>query len=335
MAIPLSILDLVPLPQGVTSGEAIRRSVELAQRAENWGYRRVWYAEHHNMPTIASTTPEIMAALSGNATSTIRIGSGGVMLPNHAPVKVAETWKMLEALYPGRIDLGLGRAPGTDPSTAIALRGSRDALTADDFPSQLASLEAYGSGPVTGPMGRTVSAYPLDVPLPPITLLGSSDLSGRLAAQKGLAFGFAAHFSDMDPAAPMLMYRQGFQPGPLTKPHAILTLSVVVADTDDEAVRLATSQLVAFSRLRTGQRAILLSPEEAAEYPFSPQEYAVASEMADRMILGAPETVRPRIEALVERTQADEVMIATTVHGHAERLRSYELLAEAMAPVSV
>ncbi len=336
MSIPLSVLDLVPLPKGVSSGEAMRRSVELAQHVERLGYARVWYAEHHNMPTIASTTPEIMIALVAGATTKIRVGSGGVMLPNHAPLKVAETFKMLEALYPGRIDLGIGRAPGTDPASAIALRGSRDALMAEDFPARLADLIALGEGPIPARINAgTISAYPLDVPLPPFILLGSSDFSAHLSASMGVAFGFAAHFSDMDPAHPMLAYRREFQPSEyLEKPHAILTLQVICADTEDEAQRLATSILVSFARLRTGQKSLLLPPEEAVDYPFTPQEAAVAMGIRDRMIVGTPDQVRAKIDALVERTQADEVMVTTMIHGHEARLKSYELLAASESRVA-
>ena len=276
------------------------------------------------MPTIASTTPEIMIALAGGATERIKVGSGGVMLPNHAPLKVAETYKMLEALYPGRVDLGIGRAPGTDPASAMALRGgSREALWAEDFPQRLGELIAYGEGR----MG-TVSAMPLDVPLPEVFLLGSSDFSAHLAASMGLGFAFAAHFSDLDPAAPMLAYRREFQAvGLLERPYAILTVQAVCADTEEEARRLATSVLVSFARLRTGQRAVLLPPEEAEAYPFSPQEAAVAAGVRQRMIVGTPDAVRGRIEELAARTEADEVMVTTMIHGHAARLRSYELLA--------
>lgn len=325
--IPLSVLDLVPLPQGVASGEAIRRSVELAQRAEAWGYRRVWYAEHHNMATVASTTPEILVALAGAATSTIRVGSGGVMLPNHSPLAVAERFKMLEALYPGRVDLGLGRAPGTDPATAALLRGSRS-MGAEDFPARLDDLLALGEGPVrTSLGGGTVAAMPPDAGLPPITILGSSSEGAPFAAGIGAAYAFAAHFSDLDPRGPMLDYRQRFLPGLRETPWAILTLHAIVADTEAEAQRLAASYFVVFAQLRTGQRPVLLPPDEAVRYPFSPQERAVAESIRERAIVGTPDTVRARIEALAERTQADEVMVTTMVHGHAERLRSYELLA--------
>lgn len=326
--IPLSVLDLVPLPQGVASGEAMRRSVELAQKAEGWGYRRVWYAEHHNMATIASTTPEIMIALAGAATSTIRVGSGGVMLPNHAPLKVAESYKMLEALYPGRVDLGIGRAPGTDPATASLLRGSRQTLGAEDFPARLDDLIALGEGPVrTSLGGGTVAAMPPDAALPPITILGSSNDGAPFAAAIGAGYAFAAHFSDLDPQRPMLAYRERFMPGLRETPWSILTLHAIVADTDEEAQRLAASYLVTFARLRTGQKPLLLPPEEAARYPFSPQECAVAEGVRERALIGTPDAVHARIAALAERTQADEVMVTTMVHGHGERLRSYELLA--------
>ena len=325
--IPLSVLDLVPLPQGLTSGEAIRNSVELARHAERLGYRRVWYAEHHNMPTIASTTPEIMIALAGAATSKIRVGSGGVMLPNHAPLKVAETFKMLESLYPGRVALGIGRAPGTDPPTAALLRGSR-ATGAEDFPERLEDLFAFGEGPVrTNLGGGTVAAMPLGVDLPPVFILGSSNDGAPFAAARGLGYAFAAHFSDLDPTGPMLAYRRAFRGD---RPHAILTVQAIAAPTEEEAHHLATSVLVSFARLRTGQKALLPPPDEAAAYPFSPQEAAVARGVRDRMIVGTPDTVHGRIADLAARTQADEVMVTTMIHGHAERMRSYELL---MAPV--
>jgi luciferase family oxidoreductase group 1 len=252
------------------------------------------------------------------------------MLPNHAPLKVAETFKLLEALHPGRIDMGLGRAPGTDQATALALRGSREALHADDFPEQLAELIAFGKGgmPTSRP-SATVAAMPPDVRLPPIWLLGSGDYSAQLAAMLGLGFAFAAHFSDFPPERPMLAYRQQFKPGAMERPHAILTLSVICAETDAEAEHLAASLIVAFVRLRTGQKSELLSPEAALAYPFSPMERSVAESIRPLHLFGSPDTVKRRIEDLVARTAADEVMITTFTYGQAERLRSYELLAAA------
>lgn len=340
MKLPLSVLDLVPVvgtpqhPSG--SGQALRHSLELVQHADRLGYTRYWFAEHHNMPTIASTTPEILIALAGERTSRIHVGSGGVMLPNHSSLQVAETFKMLEALYPGRVDLGIGRAPGTDTATALALRGSREALSANDFPAQLVDLLEYGGrGAPSRQAARaahaaTVSAMPPDVTLPPIWLLGSSDFSAQLAALLGTGFGFAAHFSEFPPEGPMRAYREQFSPSPdLARPHAILTLSVVCAATQEAAERLVSSLLVAFARLRTGQTSLLLPPEEALAYRFTPTESAVVESIRGRHIVGTPERVKAQIDALAARTQADEVMISTFIYGHPERMRSYELLAEA------
>lgn len=333
--VPFSILDLVPVP-GSDSRQAMRNSLELAELADELGYRRLWYAEHHNMPIIASTTPEIMIALAAERTARIRLGSGGVMLPNHAPLKVAETFKMLESLYRGRIDLGIGRAPGTDPATALALRGSRDALGAGGFPAQLKELLEYGGIPEMAEMfdvesnySPTVKAVPEDVKLPPIWLLGSSDFGAQLAAALGTGFGFAAHFSDYPPELPMRLYRDRFMKGQLERPHAILTLSVICAPTDEEAQRLASSLLVAFARLRTGQSSMMLPPEEALRYEFSPAERTVVDEIKGRHIAGSRETVKRRVDELVRRTAADEVMLSTFIYGHEERLRSFRLVAEA------
>ena len=339
MPLSLSVLDLVPLAgtaekAGAHSSQAIRNSLELVRLADRLGYTRYWFAEHHNMPTIASTTPEILIALAGEETSRIRVGSGGVMLPNHTSLKVAETFKMLEALHPGRIDLGIGRAPGTDQATALALRGSREALGAEDFPQQLVDLLEYGGrgAPSRLAQPRSVVAIPQDVPLPPIWLLGSSDFSAHLAALLGTGYGFAAHFSDFPPEASMRAYRENFAAGgEFARPHAILTLSVICAPTHEEAERLLSSLLVAFARLRTGQPSLLLPPKEALAYRFTPAEYAIVASMRDRHIVGTPETVKSRIEELVQRTQADEVMVSTFIYGHTERMRSYALLAAAFA----
>jgi luciferase family oxidoreductase group 1 len=335
--LPLSVLDLVPLTSEGTH-QAYRNSLELVQVADRLGYTRYWFAEHHNLPTVASTTPEILIALAAERTERIHVGSGGVMLPNHSPLKVAETFKMLEALHPGRIDLGLGRAPGTDPATARILRGARGA-GGDQFPAMLEELLEFGerSKSAEEPRGQFplavrphVVAVPEGTLLPPIWLLGSSDFSAHLAAQLGMGFGFAAHFSDFEAEGPMLGYRRHFTPGGhIPRPHAILTLSVIAAPTDTEAERLASSLMVAFTRLRTGQSSILLPPDKALAYEFSPVEQSVADSLRDRHIVGAPETVVPLIQDIAARTEADEVMITTFTYGHAERVRSYELLAEA------
>jgi luciferase family oxidoreductase group 1 len=328
----LSALDLVPVAEGVSSGDAIRHSLALAQELDRLGYERLWYAEHHNMPAIASTTPATMIALAAQQTRRLRIGSGGVMLPNHAPLQVAETFKMLEALYPGRIDLGIGRAPGTDQVTALALRRSREALLANDFPDKLEELQDFGSGLQRSHPFVGVTAYPEDVALPPIWLLGSSDFSAVLAAKLGLGFAFAAHFSPDRPDLPMLAYRSGFQPSDtLEKPHAILAVSVICAKTEAEATRLASSMQLSWVRLRSGRPSKIPSPETALNYPYTEQEAAVVQAYRQLQIVGTPTVVRERIEALAKRTQADEVMVTTVTHDPAARVLSYQLLSAAFA----
>jgi luciferase family oxidoreductase group 1 len=332
MPLALSALDLVPVANGVSSGQAVSHSLALARELDRLGYRRVWYAEHHNMPAIASTTPATLIALAAQQTERIRVGSGGVMLPNHAPLQIAETFKMLESIYPGRIDLGIGRAPGTDQMTALALRGSREALLANDFPEQLAELMDFGAGvqPRTPFVG--VAAYPEDAPLPPIFLLGSSGFSSALAARLGLGFGFAAHFSPDRPELPMLAYRREFKPSAsLARPYAILTLSVVCAETAAEADRLASSMQLSWVRLRSGRPSKIPSPEEALAYPYTELEAAAARGYRNLQVVGTPAAVREQIEALARRTEADEVMVTTVTHDHAARTRSYQLLAAAFA----
>ena len=332
MPLTLSALDLVPVANGVSSGDAIRQSLALAQELDRLGYRRVWYAEHHNMPAIASTTPASIIALVAQQTQRIRVGSGGIMLPNHAPLAVAESFKMLESMYPGRIDLGIGRAPGTDQVTALALRRSREALLANDFPEQLAELMDFGQGLQRSHPFVGVTAYPDDCGLPPIWLLGSSDFSSALAAKLGLGFGFAAHFSPDRPDRPMLAYRSEFRPSEyLDSPHAILAVSVICAETTAEAERLASSMQLGWVRLRAGRPSKIPSPEEALSYPYNEAELAAARGYRQMQIVGTQAQVRERIEALAQRTRADEVMVTTVTHSHEARLRSYQLLAEAFA----
>jgi len=332
MAFALSALDLVPVSEGASSGSAVRDSLQLARELDRLGFERVWYAEHHNMPAIASTTPATLIALAAQQTERIRVGSGGVMLPNHSPLQVAETFKLLESIYPGRIDLGIGRAPGTDQMTALALRRSREALLANDFPDQLAELMDFGAGLQRSHPFVGVTAHPEDTSLPPIYLLGSSGFSSALAAKLGLGFGFAAHFSPDRPDVPMLAYRNEFQPSEyLDAPHAILTLSVICAETAAEAERLASSMQLSWVRLRAGRPSKIPSPETALAYRYSDQEAAVAQTYRQMQIVGTPAAVRERIESLAQRTRADEVMITTVTHDPAARLRSYQLLAAAFA----
>jgi luciferase family oxidoreductase group 1 len=331
MGLSLSALDLVPLVQGGTSVAALRGATQLAQAVDRFGYTRLWYAEHHNMPGIATTTPEILIAHVGSVTGRIRLGAGGVMLPNHSPLKVAESYKLLEAILPGRIDLGIGRAPGTDGLTALALRRSRKAVGADDFLEQLGELMAWGSGkfPPDHPFAA-IRAMPDDRPLPPLYLLGSSDHGARVAAELGVGFAFAGHFSADPPDLAMRAYRSGFSSsGVLGKPHAILALSVHCADTEQAAQRMASSALLSFARLRTGRPGRMPSPEEAMAHVFTPEEQAVVASYKRLQIVGTPEQVRARIEEVAARTEADEVMIATHAYDTAARIRSYELVAQA------
>ncbi len=330
MPLPLSALDLVPFASGSTSHAALQAAVDLARTVERLGFQRLWYAEHHNMPGIASTAPEILIAHIGQVTSRVRLGAGGVMLPNHASLKVAETYRLLAALHPGRIDLGIGRAPGTDPLTALALRRTHGAPLADDFLTQLAELRRFGDGtvPANHPFAK-VRAMPDDVPLPPIWLLGSSDYSANLAAELGLGFAFAGHFSPDSPERPMRVYRERFRAGPLEKPHAILALSVFCADTEAAATRMASSMLLSFAQLRTGHPGRMPSPEEAIAHVYTPEERVAIAPFSRLQIVGTPDRVRPAIERIVDSTRADEVMLATHAFDPAARLRSFELVAGA------
>lgn len=332
--IPLSVLELSPVASGMTSSQALHNTLDLAKHAERLGYRRFWLAEHHNMPGIAAAVPEILIGHIAAATQTLRVGSGGVMLPNHAPLHVAETFKTLEALYPGRIDLGIGRAPGTDGLTALALRRSREALHADDFGAQLGELFAFGSGdfPAHHPF-RAVQAVPTDVPLPPVYLLGSSDYSARLAGQLGLGFAFAYHFSPHALLPALRAYRQEFVPGALQKPHAIVTVSVFCAPTDDEAHFLAGPMQLTFLKLRSGEPIQLPSPEQARDYPYTPDEKVSLEAVRAMQIVGSPDTVRSRLGELITKTQADELMVTTMMYAHNDRLHSFELVAEALRGV--
>jgi luciferase family oxidoreductase group 1 len=263
-------------------------------------------------------------------TQMIRVGAGGIMLPNHAPIKVAETFRVLEALHPGRIDLGIGRAPGTDPVTATALRRSSDGLDAENFPQRLGELLAFsGEGFPNDHPFRSVVAMPADVVLPPIWLLGSSGYSARAAGQIGLGYGFAAHFSPADPAPAMRTYRESFEPSEyFERPSAILAVAVVCGETDEHARRLASSMELAWVRMRSGNPGPLASPEEAMAYPYTPAERHLADAYRFMQVVGDPRTVSARLEELAERTAADEVMVTTNIYDHAERLRSYERLAE-------
>lgn len=336
MTLALSILDLAPVSSDSTSGQALRNSLDLAQHTDRLGYTRYWLAEHHNIPSIAISVPEIMIGLVARETTRIRVGSGGIMLPNHAPLKVVEAFRTLEALYPGRIDLGIGRAPGTDPLTAYALRRSREREQAEDFPNQLAELLAFDSDafPAAHPF-RAIRPTPRDVGLPPIWLLGSSGgYSAQLAATTGIGFAFAYHINPdvNDMLAAFATYRTHFTPSAqLSAPHTILAVGVLCAETPERAEELAVMVDLAYLRRHTGQPAPLPTLAEAKAYPFTELERAQARAYRGRQIVGSPATVRAQLLALVEQAGVDEIMALTNIGDHAARLRSYELLAEAFA----
>ncbi len=327
MDLGLSVLDVSPVSAGSGSSRALRNTLDLARFVDGLGYGRYWLAEHHNLGMIASSAPEVMIGHVASTTENMRIGAGGIMLPNHAPLQVVETFRVLEALHPGRIDLGIGRAPGTDPTTAAALRRSQ----ADDFPQQFAELLAYaGDRFPEGHPFESVAAVPDDVGLPPIWLLGSSGYSAKAAGEMGLGYAFAAHFSPTDPVPAIRAYNEGFEPSPaFERPSAILAVAVVCAETDGRARELASSMELAWVKMRSGRPGPLPSPEEAMGYPYTPAERRLAEAYSSMQVVGDPQNVRARIEDLAGRTGADEIMVTTNVFDHAERLRSYELLAEA------
>lgn len=329
--LPISVLDLTPVDSGVPQSQALHNTIALAKVADRLGYTRYWLAEHHNSTGIVSTAPEVLIGHVASATQHLRVGSGGVMLPNHVPLKVAEIFRVLEALHPGRIDLGLGRAPGTDQRTALALRRSTRALHADDYPALVAELMTYNTGtfPADHPF-RDIVAAPTDVELPPIWLLGSSDSSAQLAAAWGLRFSFAHHISAQTAGPAMRMYRDQFMPSAvLDAPHSMLALSVICADTDEEADRQAITMDLRMLRMRRGESGPGPTLEEALAYAFTEAEYAFVQDMRRNRCIGSPSTVRAKIEALVAETQADEVMIMPSMSGHATRVHCLELVAEA------
>jgi len=329
--LPLSVLDLSPVSAGSSGAVSLRNSLDLAALADRLGFTRYWVAEHHNLPSIASSAPEIMIGQIAAATTRIRVGSGGVMLPNHAPLMVAERFKVLEALFPGRIDLGIGRAPGTDPVTSYALRRRQDSASDDDFLERFQELLLFERRDFPeGHPYNAVHAMPKDVALPPIWLLGSSGYSAQLAAMVGMGFSFAHHFSDHDAVAPMLGYREQFKPsGGLERPCAILACAAVCADSDAEAERLASTIDLAWVRRARGEYLPLASPEEAQAYPLSPVEREYIRRRRARLFVGSPSTLRQRLASLIAATKADELMVTTMIYDHAARRHSYELLAQA------
>ncbi|MEU4543188.1 LLM class flavin-dependent oxidoreductase [Nonomuraea dietziae] len=320
--VPLSILDLATVSEGGTATDALRTSTELVRHAERWGYHRYWVAEHHGMPSVASSSPAVLIAHLAANSESIRLGSGGVMLPNHPPLIVAEQFATLHALHPGRIDLGLGRAPGTDPATASAMRRG----DADAFPEEVAALAAFLDGEAPGGL----QSYPLNADRPPIWLLGSSGFSAQLAGLLGLPFAFAHHFSAENTEPALDLYRSTFRPSRwLDRPYAMIGVSAVAADSSEQALRLSRTLALAMLRLRRGRPSPIPSPEEAEAYPYSDVELTFVDGYLRNVVKGTGAEVRAGLGALRERTQADELMITTGVYGGANRIRSYELIAEA------
>lgn len=326
----LSVLDLATVSEGSSPSRALANSIELAQHTERLGFHRYWVAEHHNMPGIASSAPAVLIAALAAATERMRIGSGGVMLPNHAPLVVAEQFGMLDALHPGRIDLGIGRAPGTDGMTAMALRRSADALSDEDFPRHLAELVAFFEGSFTPnhPYHR-ITAVPGEGNMPEIWLLGSSGYSAQVAGMLGWPFAFAHHFMAQNTLPALKLYRDQFQPSKrLEQPQAMVAVAVICAEDDEKARYLSRAARLSMARLRSGMPTRFPSNEEAAAHEFSPKDEAKIADLAGSAIVGGPETVERRLRELAEETQADELMITTMVYDHEDRLRSYELVAE-------
>lgn len=321
--IPFSVLDLSPIAQGSDAAQSFRNTLDLARHAERWGFRRYWLAEHHGMPGIASAATAMLIAHVAGGTSTIRVGAGGIMLPNHSPLVIAEQFGTLESLYPGRIDLGLGRAPGSDPVTARALRRNL-ASDADEFPRDVVELMDYFSANSKAAV-HAVPGQGLNLP---IWILGSSLFGAQLAAALGLPYAFASHFAPQQMMQAVALYRANFRPSAqLAKPYVMLGFNVFAADSDEQAALLATSMQQAFVNLRSGRPARL--PPPLADYPkqLGPSERALLNSVLSCAAIGSPDTVRASLQAFVQRTGADELMITSQIFDHAARLRSYEITA--------
>ncbi|MFI4933269.1 MAG: LLM class flavin-dependent oxidoreductase [Caulobacterales bacterium] len=322
---PLSILDLSPIVVGGDAGQALRNSRDLAAHAERWGYRRFWMAEHHNMAGVASAATAVALGFVAEGTNTIRIGAGGIMLPNHAPLVIAEQFGTLSALYPGRIDLGLGRAPGTDQLTAQALRRTL-AGNVDRFPNDVLELMGYFEPAVPGQAVRAVPGEGQDIE---VWILGSSTYGAQLAAALGLPYAFASHFAPAQMEDALEIYRRQFRPSArLAKPYVMLGLNVIAAETDKEAALLFTSLQQAFVNLRTGRPGRLPPPIDPGEFGRDPRVQHMVQEVLSRAVVGSPETVRRGFEAFARRTGADEIMVTAQIYDHSARLRSFELTAQ-------
>ena len=321
---PFSVLDLAPVPEGFTTSDALRNTLDLAQHAERWGYNRYWLAEHHNMVGIASAATSVVIGHVAGGTKTMRVGAGGIMLPNHSPLVIAEQFGTLDALFPGRIDLGVGRAPGTDQRTLRALR--RDPMAADTFPQDVLELQAL-LAPVQP--DQAIRAVPGAGSNVPIWILGSSLFGAQLAAMLGLPYAFASHFAPGALMQALQVYRERFQPSAqLDRPYAMVGVNVIAADTDEEARHLFTSPQQSFTNLFRGARGKLQPPIDDIETYWTPSEKAQAMNMLSCSFVGSAKTVREGLEGFIAETGADEVMVASAIYDHGKRLRSYEILSE-------
>ncbi|MFT5484206.1 MAG: luciferase family oxidoreductase group 1 [Halieaceae bacterium] len=323
-----SVLDLAPVALGSTPADALHNSLDLAQHAEAWGFKRYWVAEHHNMKGIASAATSVVIGYIAGGTSSIRVGAGGIMLPNHSPLVIAEQFGTLASLYPDRIDLGLGRAPGTDQVTSRALRRTLNG-SADDFPRDVVELQHYLDTPEPGQQVTAVPGYGTNVP---IWILGSSLFGAQLAAMLGLPYAFASHFAPAQMFQAIDLYREHFKPSKqLQKPHVMLGFNVCAAQTDAEAVYLRSSSIQSFINLRLGTPGELPPPIEGFEATMGPQEKALLAQIGSCSAVGSPETVRTQMAAFIEQTGADELMLVSSIFDHNKRLQSFEIAA-AVAP---
>ncbi|MBI1179923.1 MAG: MsnO8 family LLM class oxidoreductase [Alphaproteobacteria bacterium] len=322
--IPLSVLDLCPIVQGGDAAQAFGNARDLARHAERLGYRRYWLAEHHNFPGVASAATAVVIGHVADVTSTIRVGAGGIMLPNHAPLMVAEQFGTLAALYPGRIDLGLGRAPGTDQFTARALRRNLDG-SVDQFPRDVVEVMRYFQPAEDGQMVHAIPGEGLEVR---VWMLGSSLYGAQLAAALGLPYAFASHFAPGQMMEAIRIYRERFEPGAIDQPYVMLGYNVFAADTDEEARYIATSMQQAFVNLRSGRATALAPPMADYESTLGPQEKLLLDQTLSRSAIGSPDTVRRRLREFAERTGADEIIIASQIFDHGARVRSYEIVAD-------
>lgn len=329
MGIPLSVLDLVPVTTDTPPSRALQRTLDLARLADELGFQRYWFAEHHSLASVASSSPEVLIAHVAAHTRRIRVGSGGVMLPNHAPLRVAEAFQTLAALYPERIDFGIGRAPGTDGAAIRALR----AISGEHFSNLMTELLALSRKQFApGHMLHKVRVMPDDIGLPPIWILGSSGASAASAGGAGFGYGFASHFSPENPAHALRAYRDSFRPSEaFPEPHAVLAVGVTCAETEEEARRLESTMELTWLRIYRGEYLPLPSPEEAAQHEWTAADREDLRRQRGASVVGTPEQVRQQLELMVAESRADEIMAVTNIYDHEARLNSYRLLAKAFA----